>query len=29
MTNNFDNDVSRILDNVVGRFLDPAPFEMP
>ena len=29
VTNNFDNDVSRILDNVVRRFLDPTPFEMP
>ena len=25
-TNDFDNDVSRILENVVTRFLDPAPF---
>lgn len=29
-TNNFDNDVSRILQNVLGRFLDPnQTFEMP
>ena len=29
VTNDFNNDVSRILDNVVRRFLDPTPFEMP
>ena len=28
-TNNFDNDVSTLLDNVVRRFVDSAPFEMP
>ena len=28
-TDNFDNDVSTLLDNVVLRFLDPAPFDMP
>ena len=26
---NFDNDVSRLLANVLDRFLDPKPFEMP
>ena len=25
--NGYDNDVSRITENVVRRFLDPAPFE--
>ena len=25
-TNNFDNDVSTLMRNVVDRFLDPAPF---
>ncbi|MGB7301749.1 MAG: N,N-dimethylformamidase beta subunit family domain-containing protein [Burkholderiaceae bacterium] len=29
MTDNFDNDVSRLLQNVVDRFLEPTPFEMP
>jgi N,N-dimethylformamidase beta subunit-like, C-terminal len=29
VTNAFDNDVSRLLENVLTRFLDPAPFEMP
>ena len=29
VTNNFDNDVSRLLDNVVKRFLDPEPFIPP
>lgn len=29
VTNNFDNDVSRLLGNVVTRFLDPEPFEFP
>jgi len=29
VTNNFDNDVSRLLGNVVTRFLDPEPFEIP
>jgi N,N-dimethylformamidase len=29
VTNNFDNDVSRLLDNVLTRFLDSEPFEMP
>lgn len=29
VTNNFDNDVSRLLGNVVNRFLDPEPFELP
>jgi N,N-dimethylformamidase len=29
VTKNFDNDVSRLLDNVVTRFLDPEPFEIP
>ena len=29
VTNGFDNDVSTLLDNVVRRFLDPTPFEMP
>ena len=29
VTNNFDNDVSRLLDNVLKRFLDPDPFEIP
>ena len=28
-TNGFDNDVSRLLANVLDRFLDPRPFEMP
>ena len=28
-TNGFDNDVSRLLANVLDRFLDPEPFEMP
>ena len=28
-TNGCDNDVSRILDNVLRRFLDPTPFTMP
>ena len=28
-SDNFDNDVSRLLGNVVDRFLDPRPFEMP
>ena len=28
-SNDFDNDVSRLLENVVRRFLDPAPFVMP
>lgn len=27
--NGFDNDVSRMMQNVVTRFLDPAPFAMP
>ena len=26
---NFDNDIARITDNVLNRFLDPAPFEYP
>jgi len=29
VTNGFDNDVSRLLGNVLERFLDPAPFPMP
>jgi N,N-dimethylformamidase len=29
ITNNFDNDVSRLLGNVLKRFLDPEPFRMP
>lgn len=29
VTNDFDNDISRLLENVVTRFLDPEPFEMP
>ena len=29
VTNGFDNDVSRLLDNVLKRFLDPEPFQMP
>jgi N,N-dimethylformamidase len=29
VTKNFDNDVSRLLDNIVTRFLDPEPFEIP
>ena len=29
VTNNYENDVSRLLDNVIRRFLDPTPFEMP
>jgi len=29
VTNNFDNDVSRLFENVLTRFLDPKPFEMP
>ena len=29
VTNDFDNDVSRLLGNVLGRFLDPEPFAMP
>lgn len=29
VTNHFDNDVSRILENVLKRFLDPKPFELP
>ena len=28
-SNGFDNDVSRLLGNVLDRFLDPKPFEMP
>ena len=28
-SDNFDNDVSRLLGNVFDRFLDPRPFEMP
>ena len=28
-TDRFDNDVSRLLANVLDRFLDPEPFEMP
>ena len=28
-THRFDNDVSRLLANVIDRFLDPRPFEMP
>ena len=28
-TRGFDNDVSRLLANVLDRFLDPEPFEMP
>ena len=28
-SNGFDNDVSRLLANVLDRFLDPKPFEMP
>ena len=27
--NGFDNNISRLLDNVVRRFLDPTPFAMP
>ena len=29
VTNNYDNDISKLLDNVMRRFLDPAPFETP
>jgi len=29
LTNGADNDVSRLLENVFRRFLDPAPFAMP
>ncbi len=29
VTNGFDNDVSRLLNNVLKRFLDPEPFEIP
>ncbi len=29
VTNSFDNDVSRLLNNVLKRFLDPDPFEIP
>lgn len=29
LTNGGDNDVSRLMDNVVRRFVDPTPFEMP
>lgn len=29
VTNGYDNDVSRLLDNVVRRFLDPEPFALP
>ena len=29
VTNGFDNDVSRLLANVLDRFLDPEPFAMP
>ena len=28
-TNRFDNDIARLLDNVVRRFVDPAPFQLP
>jgi N,N-dimethylformamidase len=28
-TNGFDNDAARLLENVVERFLDPEPFEIP
>jgi N,N-dimethylformamidase len=28
-TNGFDNDVSQLMENVVRRFLDPSPFELP
>jgi N,N-dimethylformamidase len=28
-TNRFDNDISQLLDNVVRRFTDPAPFKIP
>lgn len=27
--NNYDNNISRITENVVSRFVDPAPFQMP
>ena len=27
--NNYDNNISKLLGNVVARFLDPTPFEMP
>ena len=29
LTNGSDNDVSSLMKNVVDRFLDPTPFEMP
>ncbi len=29
LSNDGDNDVSRLLENVFRRFLDPAPFELP
>lgn len=29
MTNGFDNDISNLVGNVLERFLDPMPFEMP
>jgi hypothetical protein len=29
VTSGCENDVSQLLKNVVDRFLDPAPFEMP
>jgi hypothetical protein len=27
-SNGFDNDISRLLGNVLDRFLDPLPFEV-
>ena len=27
--NNYDNNVSRLLENVVTRFLEPQPFKLP
>jgi N,N-dimethylformamidase len=29
LTNNSDNDVSRLMNNVINRFVDPTPFAMP
>ena len=28
-SNGFENDISRLLANVLDRFLEPEPFEMP
>jgi N,N-dimethylformamidase len=29
VTNNCQNDISQLMKNVVDRFLDPAPFDLP